>query len=95
MSNTTSSTQAASLSSLASNDKPIVWAQEGPLNAGPWRGPSAGPWSYTQPRLEILLSAGMTGGRRIALLWWPGYCLVGVAGALSVVAGAAPEAGGV
>ncbi|KAK3947984.1 hypothetical protein QBC32DRAFT_382501, partial [Pseudoneurospora amorphoporcata] len=66
-------------------------AQEGPLNAGPWRGPSAGPWSYTQPRLETLLSAAgvlsCCGGRRIAVLWWPGYCLVVVAGALSCCGG--------
>ncbi|KAK3350534.1 hypothetical protein B0H65DRAFT_455079 [Neurospora tetraspora] len=53
----------------------IVWAQEGPLNAGPW--------SYTQPRLETLLSAGVTGGRRIVLLVCPAYCRVGVPGALS------------
>ena len=66
-----------SADSPSRNDKP---------SSRPRRGPSAGPWSYTQPRLETLLSAGMTGGRRIALLWWPGYCLVGVAGA-------SPEAG--
>ncbi|KAL0465973.1 hypothetical protein QR685DRAFT_483900 [Neurospora intermedia] len=53
----------------------IVQAQEGPL--------SAGPWSCTQPRLETLLSADVTGGRRIVLLAWPVYCLVGLAGVTS------------
>ncbi|KHE81108.1 hypothetical protein GE21DRAFT_1216683, partial [Neurospora crassa] len=47
----------------------IVRAQEGPLNAGPW--------SCTQPRLETLLSTGVTGDRRIVLLVWPAHCVVG------------------